>query len=205
MFLFQYKYKLIDFKDILKIKKISKIKKINLLDFGCGDGSWDQKQIIKKINSIYLYDKNKDLIPFLKKKYNSRKVFIEFKKNKIFKKKINLIVFSSVIQYMSDKELNMIFSKISKVYKNKKLYIFINDHPLKHRLIELFALPFINLKKFLFSISLIFKIKYLMTRYYSHNIYKKKYIIDNFIIKKMGFINDMKYLRGKFILTLKSK
>ena len=67
MYLFQYQFNLVDFKDILKIKKISKIKKINLLDFGCGSGSWDEKKINKEINSIYLYDKNKDLIPILKK------------------------------------------------------------------------------------------------------------------------------------------
>jgi len=205
MFLFQYNYNLLDFEDILKIKKISKIKKINVLDFGCGNGSWDQKKINKAINSIYFYDKNKNLISSLKNKYNSKKIFFEFNKNRIFKKKINLIVLSSVIQYMSDRELHMIFSKIFKVYKNKKIYIFINDHPIKHRLVELFVLPFINLKKFMFSISLIFKIKYLMTKYYSHNIHSKKYIINNFIIKDMGFISDMKYLRGKFLLISKLK
>ena len=188
MFLFKYKYRLLDFNDILKIKKISKIKKIN-----------------KEINSIYFYDKNKDLISLLKRKYNSKKIFIEFNKNKIFKKKINLIIFSSVIQYMSDNELCKIFSKISKLYKNKKIYILINDHPLNHRLIELFALPFINIRKFIFSISLIFKIEYLLTQYYSHNIHSKKYIINNFIIKDMGFVSDMKYLRGKFLLISKLK
>ena len=40
---------------------------------------------------------------------------------------------------MSDKELNEIFSKIIRIYKNKKIYIFINDHPLKKRIIELFG------------------------------------------------------------------
>ena len=205
MYIFKYQYNLIDFKDILKIKKISKIKKINLLDFGCGSGSWDEKKIDKEINSIYLYDKNKDLMPILKKKYSSRKISIEFNERKIFKKDINIIVFSSVIQYMSDKELNEIFSKIIRIYKNKKIYIFINDHPLKKRIIELLMLPFINLNKFLYSISLIYKIKYLTTKHYFHDIYKRRYIVNNFFIKKMGFIDDMKYLRGKFILISKSK
>ena len=205
MYLFEYQYNLIDFKDILKIKKISKIKKINLLDFGCGSGSWNEKKTDKEINSIYLYDKNKDLIPILKKKYNSKKISIEFNKKKIFKKDVNVIIFSSVIQYMSDKELNEILSKIVKIYRNKKIYIFINDHPLKKRIIELLMLPFINLNKFLYSISLIYKIKYLATKHYFHNIYKKKYIVDNFDIKKLGFVDDMKYLRGKFILVSKAK
>ena len=83
MYLFQYKYNLVDFKDIIKIKKKSKIKKINLLDFGCGSGSWDEKKIKKEINSIYLFDRNKDLIPILKKKYKSKKIFIEFDKKNL--------------------------------------------------------------------------------------------------------------------------
>ena len=106
---------------------------------------------------------------------------------------------------MNDKELNEIFSKIIKIYKNKKIYIFINDHPLKKRIIELLMLPFINFSKFIYSLTLITKIQYLATKYYFHDIYKKKYIVNNFFIKKMGFIDDMKYLRGKFILILKSK
>ena len=205
MYLFKYQVNLVDFKDILKIKKISKIKKINLLDFGCGSGSWDQKKINKEINSIYLYDKNKDLMPILKKRYSSRKVSLEFNERKIFKKDINIIVFSSVIQYMSDKELNEIFSKIIRIYKNKKIYIFINDHPLKKRIIELLMLPFINFNRFVYSLTLINKIQYLITKHYYHDIYKKRYIVNNFFIKKIGFIDDMKYLRGKFILIAKSK
>ena len=42
-----------------------------------------------------------------------------------------------------------------------------------------------------------------MTKYYFHNIHRKDYIVNNFTIEKIGFINDMKYLRGKFILKLK--
>ena len=50
-------------------KYISK-KKI-ILDYGCGEGVWSSS-VVKK---IYLYDKNKKLIPFLKKKYIINKKF----------------------------------------------------------------------------------------------------------------------------------
>ena len=203
MYLFHYPYNLIEFSDIIKIKKLSKLKKINILDFGCGNGSWNQKKIDEEINSLCLYDKNKDLIFLLKKKYNSKKISIEFNNSKIFKKNVNLIIFSSVIQYMNDNELNNIFSKIIKIYKNKKICVFINDHPLKNRIIELFCLLFFNLDRFFYSISLVFRPKYLMTKYYFHNIYEKKYIVNNFEIKKIGFSKKMKNLRGKFVLVLR--
>ena len=116
---------------------------------------------------------------------------------------MNLIIFSSVIQYMNDNELNKIFYKIIKIYKNKKICVFINDHPLKNRIIELLYLLFLNLDRFFYSISLVFRPKYLMTKYYFHNIYEKKYIVNNFEIKKIGFSKKMKNLRGKFVLVLR--
>ena len=204
MYLFRYHYNLIDFNDIIKIKKKFNIKKLNLLDFGCGSGSWDNMIIQKEINSLCLYDKNKNLIPILKKKYNSKKIFIEFNKKKIFRKRINLIIFSSVFQYIDESEMKKIFSEILRIYKKKKIYIFINDHPLKKRIIEILMLPFVNINKFFYSISLIFNIEYLLTKYYFHNIMDNKYILENFKIVKMGFVNDMNYLRGKYILIPKT-
>jgi len=204
MVLFKYNYKLLDLKDILKIKKINKLKKINILDFGCGDGVWEENKI-KDINKIILFDKNKELIPILKSKYKSNKIIRNFNKKIIFTKNLNLIIFSSVIQYMSDKELKSTFKKILKVYKNKKLIIFINDHPIASRYIELFMLPFINWEKLLYSVSLIFNWKYLQTSYFKHNIFKKKYIVDNFKIKDFGYLKGMPFLRKKFLLTLNKK
>ena len=117
MFIFNYNYNLIDFQDIIEIKKKFKLKKLNILDFGCGLASWEKKHLNNKIiNKIFLYDNNKKLISLLKKKYKHKKIILNFNKKKIFKKNINLIILSSVIQYMSKKELISLFSEIRKKY-----------------------------------------------------------------------------------------
>ena len=86
MYLFHYPYNLIEFSDIIKIKKLSKLKKINILDFGCGNGSWNQKKIDEEINSLCLYDKNKDLIPLLKKNIIQKKYLLNLIIVKFLKK-----------------------------------------------------------------------------------------------------------------------
>ncbi len=201
MFVFQYNYKLLDLKDIIKIKKIKKIKKLNILDYGCGLGIWNEKELKDKINKIILFDKNKKLIPILKKKYKNKKVVIDFNENTIFKNKINLIIFSSVIQYLNEKKLKKIFVKIANTYKNKKLFIFINDHPTVPRHVEIFIWFFTNWKKLFYSIKLIFDLDYLKTKYFFHNIHSKSYINNNFHIKNLKNSN---FTRGKFLLTIKN-
>ena len=147
MHIFDYKYVLLDFKDILKIKKKFRLKKLNILDFGCGIGFWEFEQI-KIINNIILFDKNKKLIPYLKKKYSKNKnISINFNKKEVFKKNINIILISSVIQYMNNLELEELFSEISKRYNKKEIIVFINDHPVNFRIVEFFLLPFINIRK----------------------------------------------------------
>jgi len=204
MFLFKHNHKLLEIEDILKFKKKYKIKKLNILDFGCSNGLWKEKELKKELIKIYLYDKNKKLIPYLKKKYQkSKKIIITFDKKNIFKKEINLIIFSSVIQYLSHKELKMIFLKIIKNYKNKKLFILLNDIPIFPRFIEIFLLPLINFRIFLYAITLTFNKNYLKIKYFKHNINNLKYIVDNFEIKKTGYSNGMNFLRKKILLIKK--
>lgn len=202
MFLFKHNHKLFSLKDILEIKKKYKFKNLNILDFGCNTGVWEEKELKKKPIKIFLYDKNKKLIPILNKKYTSKKIILSFDKKKIFNKKINLIIFSSVIQYMSHKELRNIFLKIIKTYQNKRLLILVNDLPIFPRYIEIFLLPLINLKVFVYSLSLIFNKDYLKIRYFSHEIKKTKFILDNFTIKQIGYSKNMNFLREKLLLIL---
>lgn len=204
MYLFDYNYNLLDFKDILNIKKILKLKDLYILDYGCGKGIWEKNQL-KKIKELILYDVNKELTSLLYQKYKSCKnIHINFEKKFLFKKRINLIILSSVIQYMNNTQIENFLKKIKKKYKNKKISIFINDHPLQFRIIELIFLPFMNLKKFFESLKLIVKIRYIKTRYFKHNIKKNNYIKKNFFIKDLGYVENMKYLRGKYLLILKN-
>jgi len=204
MYLFDYNYKLLDFKDILKIKKILRLKDLYILDYGCGKGIWEKNQL-KRIKRLTLYDVNNELMQILFQKYgNNKNVDINFKKKNIFKKKTNLIILSSVIQYMSNSQIKNFLRNVKKKYRNKKILIFLNDHPLQFRIIELILLPFINLKKFFESFKLIFKIRYMNTSYFTHNIYRNNYIMKNFFIRDLGYIQDMKYLRKKYLLILKN-
>ena len=104
MYIFKYFSRL----DTVTIAKIINKKKINVLDYGCGVGTWTKKDLINKsFNKITLYDKNQKLYDYLKEKYKNRKVLINFNKNKVLEnnKNYDLVVLSSVAQYLSKNEL----------------------------------------------------------------------------------------------------
>ena len=108
---------LFDYEYILKIKKIIslfKIKNLKILDFGCGNAIWSHDEIknLANLKKIILFDHNKNLIPLLKKKYNNKKVDIEFNFKNIIKKKYNMIIFSSVIQYIDPAKLKRIIYQL---------------------------------------------------------------------------------------------
>ena len=74
--------------DIKQIQNLIRIKNLKILDFGCGTGAWSQNNLKdKNIKKITLYDKNKQLIKILKKKYNQKKIEINFNFKNIIKKK----------------------------------------------------------------------------------------------------------------------
>ena len=207
MFIFQTNYELFNLKDLYNIRKRFKIKKLSILDYGCGRAiHFDDKIDPNQINSVYLYDKNKKLKTYLKKKFkNRKKIFVNFNKDQVFNNKINLIIFSSVIQYIGDQELEKIFVQIVKKYKKKKIYVFLNDIPTKNRFIEFLFLPLIDFKKFLYSLTLIFNMNYLNLKFYLHDIKKKIYITNNFSIKNLGYMSNNKYFREKYLLELNNK
>ena len=188
---------------LYKIIKCSNSNNLNILDFGCGIGNWRIDDIKSKhIKKITLFDKNKRLIKILKKRYRSKKIDINFNYNKVVKNKFfNLIIFSSVIQYMSPKELLELISKLKK--NKKKLIIIITDIPYLPRFIEFLLLPFLNFKRFVFTLKLIFAKNYNRIDYFTYN---KKYFIkfkNNFSIEYLNNLHDLKFLRYSTILKLK--
>tara|TARA_B100000029_G_C17473233_1_gene922727 strand:+ start:466 stop:1062 length:597 start_codon:yes stop_codon:yes gene_type:complete len=194
-----------DYEYILKIKKIIKLfklKNLEILDYGCGKGVWSLEEIesTNELKKVILFDNNQKLIPFLKKKYKSEKVEVIFDLKKIVEKNYNIIIFSSVIQYIDPNELKKIIYQLS---SNKKdILILLSDIPFLPRYIELFLTPFFNLKRFFFIIKLIFSNEYKKLNYFT---YEKRYFEvfeKNFKVTYEKNLHDLKFLRYSIILKI---
>ncbi|MDC0618143.1 class I SAM-dependent methyltransferase [Candidatus Pelagibacter sp.] len=200
MYIFKYFSRL----DTVTIAKIINKKKINVLDYGCGVGTWTKKDLINKsFNKITLYDKNQKLYNYLKKKYKSRKVLINFNKNKVLEnnKNYDLVVLSSVAQYLSKNELRKILNKLKN--RSKKTVYLIIDIPKFPNYIEFILLPFFNIKRFFFSISLIFNAEYKKIKIYNHNYKSYKFLKKQYKIKKISNLYDLKFLRYTLMIEAK--
>ena len=158
--------------NIKLIQNLTKIKQLKILDFGCGIGVWSQNNLENKnIKKIILHDKNKKLIQILKKKYIQKKIEINFNFKDIIKKKsYNLIIISSVIQYMSIIKFKKLINSITqnKQKPKKKLFIIITDIPMLPRPFEFVLMPFFNLKRFFFTFKMIFNNEYKKLDFYLH-------------------------------------
>tara|TARA_B100000959_G_scaffold27748_1_gene26666 strand:+ start:181 stop:777 length:597 start_codon:yes stop_codon:yes gene_type:complete len=186
-----------------RLLNLINIKKLEILDFGCGRGIWLEKALKnKKLNKIVLYDENIKLIPILKKKYSSRKIKINFNlKNILEKEDFNLIIFSSVIQYMKKDYLEKLIRNLVK--NKKKLFIVITDIPFLPRPFELLLMPFLNLKRFLYVLQFIFLKDYKKLNYQTYKKDDFKFLKNKFKLKFTSNFHDLDYLRYSLILELK--
>ena len=186
-----------------RLLNLINIKKLEILDFGCGRGIWLEKALKnKKLNKIVLYDENIKLIPILKKKYSSRKIKINFNlKNILEKEDFNLIIFSSVIQYMKKDYLEKLIRDL--VRNKKKLFIVITDIPFLPRPFELLLMPFLNLKRFLYVLQFIFLKDYKKLNYQTYKKNDFNFLKNKFKLKFASNFHDLNYLRYSLILELK--
>lgn len=196
--IFHYNYQI----NIKRLINFIDYKKLNILDFGCGKGFWPNKIVTtKKINKIILYDNELNLFPLLKQKYRDKKFQVNFNLNKIVKKKeYNVIIFSSVIQYISHSNFNKLLEKLT---KNKKALIVISDIPFLPKFIEFLLLPFFNIKRFFFVLTLIFSKKYKNMNYYTYAKKDFNYLKKKYKIKLISNLHDLNKLR--YALVLKPK
>ena len=193
--------------NIKLIQNLTKIKQLKILDFGCGIGVWSQNNLKNKnIKKIILYDKNKKLIQILKKKYIQKKIEINFNFKDIIKKKsYNLVIISSVIQYMSIIKFKKLIDSITqnKQKPKKKLFIIITDIPMLPRSFEFVLMPFFNLKRFFFTLKMIFNNEYKNIIFYIHKRADFYFLEKNFNVSCVQNIHDLKFLRYSLILKLK--
>ena len=116
-------------------------------------------------------------------------------------KKYDLVILSSVAQYLSKNELRKILGKLKN--KSKKTTYLIIDIPKFQSFIEFILLPFFNIKRFFFSIRLIFNQEYKKIKIYRHNYNSYEFLKNQYKIKKISNLYDLKFLRYTLIIKQK--
>ena len=126
-------------------------KKNVVLDFGCGNGIFQEKFSSKKIKLIKMYDKDKRLKSHIKNKYKKNSYI---KWTQTLSVNYNIVFINSAIQYLTLKNYR---SLMSYFFKKKVDMIIISDIPRYPYYIEAFVSIFINLKKVFLSLKYLFK------------------------------------------------
>ena len=154
---------------VKNLKKTGLVKKTdNVLDYGCGLGTWNNEIENNGIffNKLFLYDKNPEAREHCKKKYPNHIVINEIND----KLDINLIFSNSVIQYLNTNELKKLFEQFSKILKKDEVVI-LSGNPKYPRILECVLTFFTNFDLFKIQIKQFFKSDYIMkTNFYIHSI-----------------------------------
>lgn len=180
-------------------KEISK--KQIILDFGCGQGIWNEKKINRnKISKLILFDKDKKNYPILEKKYTKSKIIIlEKKLNNIIKYKPKIVLINSVIQYLSHSQLLKYINFFQKIGVNK---VIISDIPKYSRYCEFFFNLFLFPKHTYRGFLYLFNAKYRNLEYYYFDKRKIKKKLKKFNIKIIKNLNPNP-IRYTLIIFLK--
>ena len=96
-----------------------------VLDYGAGTGSVS-RQILKYVKSINVYDKSPSMTLKLKHLFSDNSTVQVLNELEDINEKIDLVLISSVIQYIDRQDLSLIIQKLQKI-SNKKHQIVISD------------------------------------------------------------------------------
>ena len=165
-----------------------------VLDFGCGNGVWENK-IYPKIEKIYLYDIDPKLKKELKKKYDNEQFIVV---DSIQNIEFDIILIQSVIQYLSDEEIVSFLVKTN--YPEK---IIISDIPKFNRFIELILLLIFNQRRFYFSIKTALLKNYISTNFYFRNFKSYLKLFENYKIQKINNLSEGNLTRYCIVLQKK--
>lgn len=193
-----------DFNSFLFFKQLKK-KRNTILDYGCGTGIWKCNESGLGDNKIYLYDKNKLALKHVKNKYYSNKNYIIISSLKEIKNlKIDVVLFNSVIQYISKNNLEKLLLSFDKLLK-KNYKIIISDIPKFSRLLEFFFLFLFSPKRLLGAIFIIVNFNNYIkkNKFYLNNL-NFQFLERHFKFKKIKNFNNFK-LRYSLVLEKKLK
>jgi SAM-dependent methyltransferase len=104
------------------LKNLIKFRNLNLIDFGCGDGTFTKKLLKVKPNSILAIDPAKNAIKFAKRNCTSKRITYKIGSlaslntilNKSKKKKYDVLILRGVVHHFADKDFELFFNIISK-------------------------------------------------------------------------------------------
>lgn len=169
-------------------------KKLIVLDYGCGNCLLHKYIKFKK---IYLFDPN-----FYMYKIDSIKNYLLLKNKKEvlnIKKKFDLVILNSVIQYINPIEIKKLILKLENKIKKNGL-ILISDIPKKARVLEIFDTNnfFLILKLMVYFK---FNQNYLKN---SFNYYKKNFFIEQnkYSKKKYVFLKNFNLIKSRYSLLI---